>query len=134
MVCLQVNEVIPEPTMKHVILAACCGIVLVVAVLGARQGAGPAGEPALAKPLRAFGGLQPRISPDGSTIAFSYQGSIWRMPRAGGTMTRLTDGPGLDIEPAWSPDGKRIGYVNSTNTLGGNLRLIDADHGKPVPL
>ena len=88
----------------------------------------------LGSPLRAFGGLQPRIAPDGNTIAFSYQGSLWRMPRAGGTMTRLTDGPGFDIEPVWSPDGKRIAFVNSTNTLGGNLRLINANDGRPVPL
>jgi Tol biopolymer transport system component len=40
----------------------------------------------------AFGGIHPRISPDGTQIAFSYQGAIWRIPRDGGTMTRLTDG------------------------------------------
>ena len=41
---------------------------------------------------RAFGAVQPRISPDGAAIAFSYQGAIWRMPRTGGEMQRLTSG------------------------------------------
>src|SRR5262245_58993169 len=49
-------------------------------------------------------------------------------------MTRLTDGPGLDIEPAWSPDGKRIAFVRSPNMNGGDLHLIDAADGKPVAL
>jgi hypothetical protein len=123
-----------EEFMKRLVLVGSCGVVFVLAVLGAREGTQPAEEPAAAKLLHALGGLCPRISPDGSTIAFSYQGAIWRMPRTGGTMTRLTDGQGFDIEPAWSPDCKRIAFVNSTNTLGGNLQWIDAETGKPLPL
>src|SRR5438552_3910440 len=41
---------------------------------------------------RAFGGIQPVISPDGNIIALSLQGSICRMPREGGTLTRLSRG------------------------------------------
>jgi TolB protein len=82
----------------------------------------------------AFGGIHPRISPDGTQIAFSYQGAIWRMPRDGGTMTRLTEGVGFDVEPAWSSDGKYIAYVNSPNMGGGTLKVIDAITGKAVPL
>jgi len=119
--------------MKKLLLAGCCVGVLALAAFSARQDTKPPQKPATAKSIRAFGGIQPRISPDGSTIAFSYQGALWLIPRTGGTMTRLTDGPGFDIEPAWSPDGKRLAYVHSPNTLGGELRLIDVG-GKPIPL
>jgi hypothetical protein len=78
-------------------------------------------------PLRAIGAIQPRISPDGTRIAFSFQGSIWRIPREGGTMRRLTSGPGFDEHPAWSPDGKRLAYAS------GRLRVIDAETGAALP-
>ena len=53
---------------------------------------------------RAVGAIMPRLSPGGEAVAFSYQGAIWRMERAG-EMTRLTRAGGFDVEPAWSPDG-----------------------------
>ena len=56
------------------------------------------------------------------------------MPRAGGVMTRLTDGPGFDAEPAWSPDGTRIAYYNSPGFPAGTLRLIRSDDGTPLPV
>ena len=60
---------------------------------------------------KAIGAIHPRLSPDGNTLAFSYQGEIWTAPRTGGTMTLLTPSEGFDTEPAWSPDGKRIAFV-----------------------
>lgn len=81
---------------------------------------------------RAIGAVQPRISPDGTTIAFAYQGSIWRVPREGGLMHRLTSGRGFDGEPAWSPDGREIFFADAFN---GALSRIGAESGqrKPVP-
>src|SRR5947208_2499727 len=64
---------------------------------------------------RAFGGLQPCISPDGRQIALSFQGAICRMPSVGGTLVRLTRDEGWDIEPTWSPDGRWIAYIHSGN-------------------
>ena len=74
----------------------------------------------------AFGGIHPRISLDGTQIAVSYQGAIWRMPREGGTMTRLTDGAGFDVAPGdptsvlqgtrVDPGGPRSLYKISTTT------------------
>jgi hypothetical protein len=49
-------------------------------------------------------------------------------------MTRLTDSAGFDIEPAWSPDGRRIAYIASTRFFGGPLRVIAADDGTPINL
>jgi hypothetical protein len=91
------------------------------------------GSPKRAGTLSAIGAIQPRISPDGTTIACSYQGAIWTLPRSGGKMTRLTDGDGFDMEPAWSLDGKRIAFARSPYR-GGNLHLVQAADGKDIPL
>ncbi len=73
---------------------------------------------------RAIGALQPKLSPDRDSIAVAYQGAIWRLPRAGGVMRRLTSDASWDSDPAWSPDGKRIAYLSA-----GRLALIDAETG-----
>src|SRR5207253_1226652 len=80
----------------------------------------------------ALGVLHPRLSPDGSTIACSFQGAIWVLPRQGGTMKCLTHGEGLDTEPAWSPNGKLIAFIRSPGQGAGELHLIRAADGSPV--
>ena len=44
------------------------------------------------------------ISPDGQTIAFSYQGDIYTVPSSGGKARQLTTHPAHDTRPVWSPD------------------------------
>src|SRR5262249_43998246 len=83
---------------------------------------------------RAFGGIQPVLSPNGRRIALSFQGAVCRMPSSGGTLTRLTRGEGWDVEPAWAPDGQRIAYINAPAFNVGPLRLIAAEDGSPVKL
>ena len=61
------------------------------------------------------------ISPDGRTVAYcAFRGpameqDVWTMPVKGGRETRLTDAPGLDDGPEYSPDGKHI-WFNSVRT------------------
>jgi len=115
------------------------GIVAAAAIAGKGIGTAPQPHPpredgSRTAEVRAFGPIHPRLSDQGDRIVFSYQGTLWRMPRSGGTMTRLTDGTGFDIEPAWSPDGLRIAYVNSPSFFGGRLRVIRAEDGAPVAL
>lgn len=68
----------------------------------------------------------PSISPDGSTIAFSWRGDLWRAPAAGGPAVRLTAHPGDDLASAWSPDGQHIAF-NSDRTGYLNLFTMNAD-------
>ena len=121
--------------MRRVFIIGSTVAALLVAVVVSRSSSSKKSDhPQAAKTVRSFGAIQPRLSPDGTRIVFSYQGAIWRMPRAGGEMTRLTDGEGFDIEPAWSPDGKRIAFINSTNMSGGELKLIEAENGRAIML
>jgi tricorn protease len=55
----------------------------------------------------------PAISPDGSTIAFSYQGDLWRVPATGGNATMLTTSDAYDSSPVWSHDGRWIAFASN---------------------
>ena len=48
------------------------------------------------------------LNPNGSKIAFSFQGDIWTMAVHNGTATRLTVHQAYDGDPQWSPDGSRL--------------------------
>ncbi|MDX9758100.1 MAG: S9 family peptidase [Bacteroidota bacterium] len=64
-----------------------------------------------------------RISPDGAHIAYvvtyyrletnTSNSDIWRVAIDGGTPLRLTDAPGADARPRWSPDGGSIAFISS---------------------
>ena len=56
------------------------------------------------------------------------------MPSGGGTLTRLTRSEGWDVEPAWSPDGKQIAFINTPGFNAGPLRLIAAENASPMKL
>src|SRR3954464_9740209 len=49
-------------------------------------------------------------APDGRTLAVDLQGSIWTVPAAGGTATRITDIFNDARQPSFSPDGKWISF------------------------
>lgn len=55
----------------------------------------------------------PGISPDGKTVAFSYQGDIWTVATQGGAATRLTIHEGYESHPVFSPDGQQIAFQGS---------------------
>ena len=50
----------------------------------------------------------PSISPDGSTIVFSWRGDLWKVPFEGGQAVRLTSHPGREHDSYWTPDGSEI--------------------------
>lgn len=93
----------------------------------------PEPRPAAAA-LQAVGAVHPRIAPDGKSIAFSYQGGVWRIPVEGGTMRRLAGGGGFAVEPCWSPDGRRLAFLRGRTWSTGQVEIIDARTGKGAPL
>jgi hypothetical protein len=100
--------------------------------LTTQQPTAAAPEKALA--LSSVGAVHPRLSPDGKEIVFSYQGGIWRLPSAGGTMKRVAAGAGFAFEPCWSPDGRRIAFFQGKAWGGGQVQVIDASTGAPIKL
>lgn len=54
----------------------------------------------------------PSISPDGKSIAFSYQGDLWRVSTDGGPAMRLTVHDAYDFMPVWSHDGEWIAFAS----------------------
>lgn len=76
---------------------------------------------------------QPSISPDGSLIAFSFQGDIWTVPYTGGKATRLTIHEGYESNPIFSPDGKQIAF--SSGRFGNNdIFIMPTEGGLPKRL
>ncbi len=70
----------------------------------------------------------PALSPDGRTIAFTYQGDLWSVPSQGGRAVRLTSHIAREVQPTYSPDGKSILF--SSNRHGGyDLFLMPAEGG-----
>jgi len=51
-------------------------------------------------------------SPDGGELVISMQGSLWRLVPGSGVARQVTDGPGYDYQPDWSPDGRFIAYAS----------------------
>src|ERR1700737_2795228 len=66
------------------------------------------------------------VSPDGKTIVFDLLGDLYSLPIAGGKATRLTRGMAYDVQPRFSPDGKKIVFV-SDRSGGENLWILGAD-------
>jgi imidazolonepropionase-like amidohydrolase/Tol biopolymer transport system component len=69
------------------------------------------------------------VSPDGRQIVFDLLGDIYTMPIGGsGTSpaTRITSGAAYDMQPRFSPDGKRIAMTSDRDGLW-NIWTMDVD-------
>lgn len=54
----------------------------------------------------------PAPSPDGSRIAFSWQGDLWLLPIEGGEARRLTAHAATERYPVWSRDGSMLAFAS----------------------
>ncbi|MEZ4789424.1 MAG: S41 family peptidase [Flavobacteriales bacterium] len=75
----------------------------------------------------------PAISPDGRTIAFCYQGDIWRVSADGGEAVALTTNEAYDHSPVWSHDGRHIAFA-STRYGGSDVFVMGAMGGPATRL
>ncbi|MEO0570089.1 MAG: S41 family peptidase [Bacteroidota bacterium] len=75
----------------------------------------------------------PSISPDGSTIVFTYKGNLFRVASKGGTATQLTFHKAHDYRAVWSDDGKHIAFAS--NRYGNfDIFKMDAEGGAATRL
>ncbi|MEO9469993.1 amidohydrolase family protein [Parasphingorhabdus sp.] len=66
------------------------------------------------------------VSPDGKSIAFALLGDIYIMPIAGGTPARIAEGLAWEVQPRFSPDGKRIAFTSDRGG-GDNIWIMNRD-------
>lgn len=69
-------------------------------------------NPATAVRQEALWMRYPAISPDGTTLVFTYRGDLYRVPVTGGVATQLTTHPAHDFMPVWSRDGRQIAFAS----------------------
>ena len=81
----------------------------------------PTEQPTKTRLPKALGATQSRLSPDGNTIAFSYQGKIWTGPRVG------------DHGPAHPQPGSRRGTGLVTGRQAGRLPPRRRGEGSRLP-
>jgi len=72
-------------------------------------------------------------SPDSKELVYSMAGSLWRQKLDSTEAVQLTDGPGYDYQPDWSPDGKSVVYVSYQKDAM-ELWLLDLATGKSQQL
>jgi dipeptidyl aminopeptidase/acylaminoacyl peptidase len=89
----------------------------------------------------------PQISPDGSRVVFvrewvnqkadRYDSALWIVPTDGGAARQLTGGP-RDSSPHWSPDGKMLAFIRSSEKDGKpqppQIWLLSLDGGEAQQL
>ena len=86
-------------------------------------------ERPITAPLRSYS--NPRVSPDGQTIAFSDSAAVWCIDMARGSQIRVFAGDaGLTGYPVWSPDGSHLYF----RTSSGIARMRADGGGTPQTL
>jgi Tol biopolymer transport system component len=77
------------------------------------------------------------ISPDGKWIVYNSNlrgnSDIYKRPLEGGSPIPITDSPGDESDPRWSPDGSEIAFTGHV-ALGLAVMVVSADGGTPVQL
>ncbi len=83
----------------------------------------------------------PRLSPDGTTVAYvvdrvdgeanEYRGAIWLAPADGsGEPRQFTAGAKMDGDPRWSPDGASLAFTSNRDGKVAQLYVMPARGGE----
>lgn len=70
------------------------------------------------------------VSPDGKEIVFDLLGDLYLLPIKGGLAKSLTSGVSWDMQPKFSPDGKRVVFTSDRGG-GDNVWIINHDGSEP---
>src|SRR5262249_49041595 len=70
--------------------------------------------------------MNPRLSPNGRKLIFAAAGRLWQQGLDGGPPKRLLDGNAWERDPAFSPDGRQLAYVQSLHGRR-SVRVLDLD-------
>ena len=68
-------------------------------------------------------------SPDSRELVYSMAGSLWRQRIDSDSAQQLTDGPGYDYQPDWSPDGRYVVYTSGSGEVL-ELWILDMESGR----
>jgi serine/threonine protein kinase len=127
------------------------GITTLVFVVGAAWAAATWRTPSTAIRLVAVTTMAgneatPSFSPDGESVAFSWEGEssgsqkqsrhIWSTLIGTSDNRQLTSGPDDDWSPCWSPDGRQVAFIRGPRgeTGQGRLYVVSANGGAPRSL
>lgn len=83
------------------------------------------------------------ISPDGSMVAFCYQGDIFTVSSEGGEAYQVTANPAHESDPLWTPDGSSIVFASTredskdiwkVSPRGGSPQRLTTFQGSETPV
>ena len=117
---------------RHLLLAAAC------LAAGPALGDSEAGLPLKAEREARFTvdkatWLSLDVAPSGDQLALEILGDLYLLPIEGGTAKAISQGMGYDVQPRFSPDGKRIAFVSDRDGAIG-LWTLPLDGGEPEKL
>ena len=76
-------------------------------------------------PMPYWEDVEPRLSPNGETVAYADDDHVWLVPAAGGPPRRLVAGS----NPVWTPDGRLVISVERDDTT--RLAVVGVDDAWP---
>ncbi|MFM9945976.1 MAG: amidohydrolase family protein, partial [Bacteroidia bacterium] len=70
------------------------------------------------------------VSPDGKQIVFDMLGDIYTLPISGGEAKLIRGGHAFEVQPRYSPDGKKISFTSDAGG-GDNIWTMNTDGSDP---